>query len=246
MKLTKNTALITGGSSGIGLEIARTLVLSDNKVIICGRSREKLEAAKKLYPELITYQCDISDLEECTRMSHWLHEMYPETNILINNAAIVHKTSFRDDENIISMAQQETSTNFLAAVYLSKLILPIIEKNPDPSIIFISTGLVYAPRAVYPIYNATKAAMHSFAQTIRIQLSDTPVRVYEIMMPAVDTPFHNGDVPKIAISTEAAVKEMFQKLGKDEEEIKIAGANLLYRMSRIAPAFALKKINSIQ
>jgi uncharacterized oxidoreductase len=245
MKLLDNTVFITGGSSGIGLEIARNLIES-NKVIICGRSQEKLDAAREIFPKLITYQCDISKLEECERLANWIKEKHPNTNILLNNAAIVNKTSFRDDKDIISKAIQETNTNFLASVILSKLFLPIIEKNPRPSIIFISTGLVYVPRAVYPIYNATKAAMHSFAQTIRIQLSNTNIKIIEVLMPAVDTPFHDGDVPKIAISSEAAVKEMLAKLAKGEEEAKIAGANLLYRISRIAPGFALKKINSVE
>ena len=65
MKLTGNTVLITGGSTGIGFEIARQLVNLNNKVIICSRSIEKLEAAKRMIPSLNIFKCDISDKSEC-------------------------------------------------------------------------------------------------------------------------------------------------------------------------------------
>ncbi|MFK5879512.1 MAG: SDR family NAD(P)-dependent oxidoreductase [Flavobacteriaceae bacterium] len=246
MKLSKNTVLVTGGSSGIGLELSKQLLLRANKVIICGRSKSKLLEAQKLFPKLEIFQCDLSDKNQCNDLVNWLNEKHPELNVLINNAAIVHKTSFIDTKDIIEMAELETATNFLAPIRLIKLLHPLLKINNNPNIINITTGLIYAPRVDYPFYNATKAALHSFTQTLRIQLAKTNIKVIEVMFPAVKTPWHKGNPPKIAITSQKAVSEMIKRLEGGDTEIKIAGVKILYALSRIAPKFALKKINSLK
>jgi uncharacterized oxidoreductase len=245
MELKNNTVLITGGSSGIGLELAIKLAGEQNKVIICSRSSEKLSQAKNQCPELITYQCDISKIEDCHSMSKWINEHHPECNILVNNAAIVHKANFSENPDMIAEARAEIETNLLAPISLAKLFIPILEKNRSPWIINITTGLVYAPRAAYPVYNATKAALHSFTQVLRLQLKETKIHVVEVQFPAVDTPWHNGNPPHIAIGVERAVHEMYEGLKAGKEVIRIAAVKKLYLLSRLAPGFALKKVNSI-
>jgi len=245
MNLTGNTVVITGGSSGIGFELARVLIQKKNQVIICGRSLEKLEQAKQAIPSLQIFQCDLSKAIDRVRFAEWVEKNHPQCNILINNAAIVHKTNFFSDSEILNKTELEMQTNFIAPVALSKLFYPIIKRNRNPKIIYITTGLVYAPRAIYPIYCATKAALHSFIQTARFQNTDKSLEIYEVLMPSVNTPWHQGNPPKIAIPVEKAVTEMCQKLEKDKTEIRVGGAKLLYFMSRVAPALALKKINSL-
>lgn len=245
MNLTGNTVVITGGSSGIGFEFARVLIQRKNQVIICGRSVEKLEQAKQALPSVQIFPCDLSQASERIHFAEWVAKHFPQTNILINNAAIVHKTNFFSDSEIIMKAELEMQTNFIAPVALTKLFFPELKRNPNPAIIYITTGLVYAPRAIYPIYCATKSALHSFIQTARFQNNEKLIDIYEVLMPSVNTPWHQGNPPKIAIPVEKAVKEMCQKLEKGEKEIRVGGANLLYLMSRIAPAFALNKINSL-
>jgi len=167
--------------------------------------------------------------------------------MLINNAALVNVTQFYADEKAIEKADYEMRTNFMAPVILSKLLIPVLEKNVNPKLINVTTGLVYAPKAVYPFYNATKAALHSFTQVLRLQMEKvSKLSIVEVMFPAVDTPWHNGNTPKMAIPVEDAVSEMIEKLEKGEKEIKIAKVNLIYKMSRLAPKFALKKINSLE
>jgi len=245
MKLNHNTILITGGSSGIGLELARTLLQKKNTVIVCGRSEEKLIAARQKLPSLIIHQCDISREPERRRLCTWISQNYPGCNILINNAAIVNKTDFRSDEHMIEKTYAEIETNLIAPISLTKLFLPVLEKNKDAAIINITTGLVFAPRTIYPIYNATKAGLHSFTKVLREQLKNTPVKVIEVMMPAIDTPWHNSNPPKIAIPVELAVADMLRYLELDKQEIKIGKVKLLSIISRIAPGFAFKKINSL-
>lgn len=246
MNLKNNTILITGGSSGIGLELSKRFLAEDNTVIICGRSVEKLEQVKKSYPNIEIYPCDISDRMQCSKFVTWIKEHYPKLNVLVNNAAIVHKTNFMETESIVEMAELEINTNFLAPIYLIKNMLPVMRNNERPSVINITTGLVYCPRAVYPFYNATKAALHSFTQVLRIQLKETEVNIIEVLFPAVNTPWHKGKPPKIAISTDKAVNEMIIGLKKGKKEIKIAGVKLLSILARVAPKFALHKINSLK
>jgi uncharacterized oxidoreductase len=246
MKLYKNTVLITGGSSGIGLELSKVLIQKGNKVIICGKSNEKLVVANKTNPELITYQCDLSDKQECIDFAKKIEKNHPDLNIIINNAAIVNKIDFIKDENAIELAENEYQTNLIAPIRLIKLLYNTINANESPAIINITTGLIYAPRVIYPFYNSSKSALHSFTQTLRIRLKNERTKVFEVMFPAVNTPWHNGTPPKIAISTESAVSEMIKGLEKDKSEIRVGGAKILYLISRLAPSIALKKVNEIK
>ena len=245
MKLQQHTILITGGSSGIGLELAKQLIAKQNTVIICGRSPERLADAKAVLPQVHTFPCDISISDDRRKLVEWLTRTHPQCNVLINNAAVVHKTNFHLDEQIVEKAELEINTNLVAPIALTKLLMPVFVRKPQSAIVNITTGLVYAPRAVYPIYNATKAALHSLTQVLRRQIKDLPVGVIEVMMPAVATPWHKGEVPKIAISPERAVSEMVLRVERGEQEIRIAGVRILYWLSRVAPAFAFKKINQI-
>jgi uncharacterized oxidoreductase len=246
MKLQNNTVLVTGGSSGIGLELSKILVQKGNKVIICGKSSEKLFAAKEMIPELITYQCDLSDSLQCEDLAERIKQNHPELNILINNAAIVNKIDFINEETAMELAENEYQTNLIAPIRLIKLLYKTLSANDSSAIINITTGLIYAPRVIYPFYNSSKSALHSFTQTLRIRLKDEKTKVYEVMFPAVDTPWHKGNPPKIAIGVENAVAQMLTGLEKDKPEIKVGGAKMLHLISRIAPGFALKKVNQIQ
>jgi len=246
MKLTNNTVLITGGSSGIGLELSKKLIQKGNNVIICGRSNEKLVEAKKMYPQLVTYQCDLSNSLECSNLALEIKKQHPNLNVLINNAAIVNKIDFINEKNAIELADNEYQTNLIAPIRLIKLLYPTISANKTSAIINITTGLIYAPRVIYPFYNSSKSALHSFTQTLRIRLQNEKINVIEVMFPAVDTPWHQGTPPKIAISAEAAVLEMIKEIEKGKLEVKVGGAKILSLLSRIAPTFALKKVNEIQ
>ncbi|HBH22931.1 MAG TPA: oxidoreductase [Cytophagales bacterium] len=245
MILHNNTILITGGSSGIGQEIARVLS-ENNKIIICGRSIEKLNATAYKIPGIITRQCDLSDENDCEQITKWLQKEHPDLNILINNAAIVHKFRFMEDDDAMKKLNQELKTNLVAPIRLIYNLLPVIKSNKHPAIINVTTGLVYVPRALYPFYNATKAALHSFTKVLRFQIKNEGIAIIEAMFPAVDTPFHNGQVPKIAIGVEKAVQQMIQGLENNQNEIRIGGVKILYALSRIFPGFAMKKLNEME
>ncbi|MBL4642464.1 MAG: SDR family NAD(P)-dependent oxidoreductase [Flavobacteriaceae bacterium] len=245
MYLSNNKILITGGSSGIGLELAIQLLKRNNNVLICGRNLQRLQAAKQQNPRLEIFQCDLAIPEDCDRLVYWIQENHSDLNVLINNAAIVHTSSFLEDQFALEKAQLEFQVNFLAPLRLIKKLASTLHQHITPTIINITTGLVYAPRADYSYYNATKAALHSFTQVLRIQLKKRNFRIIEVLMPAVNTPWHKGNPPKIAISTEKAVAMMLKEVSAGKTEIKVGKVKLLHFISRISPGFALKKINSL-
>ncbi|AGA78316.1 SDR family oxidoreductase [Echinicola vietnamensis] len=242
MKLQNQTILITGGSSGIGLELTRRLA-KENQVLICGRSMEKLAAAERQVPGVHAFSCDLSQVADRQQLFEWVRDRHPDCNVLINNAALVHRTSFQDDPAMIPKMRLEVETNLMAPMEISKLFLPLLESKRNAQLINITSGLVYAPKGAYPIYNATKAALHSFTQTLRLQLRNSSIRIREVLLPVVDTPWHQGEVPKMAISAEDAVTRMLKGLETSREEIRIGKVKLLYVIFRLSPKLASAIIN---
>jgi uncharacterized oxidoreductase len=245
MEISNSTIVITGGSSGIGLEMCKRFMDKGNVVITCSRSLDKLKKAQQQLPDLIVYQCDIADENQCGDFVKWIQINYPKVNVLINNAAISSNINFANDDFVLEKLQDEMATNLIAPIRLIKLLYPALIKNNSAKIINITTGLVYVPRVNYTFYNASKAALHSFTQVLREQLKKEKVQIIEVLFPAVDTPWHNGNPPKIAIRVEKAVSEMLKAISQDKLEIRIAKVKLLYLLSRIAPKLAFKKVNSL-
>lgn len=246
MNLTDNTILITGGSSGIGLELCKQFSKRNNRVIICGRSLEKLKKTKKQFPKIEIIQCDLAQEQERNKLIEQIKNQFQTLNVLINNAAIVNKIIFFETENILEMAEKETAINFIAPIHLIKGLYETIRANNNSNIINITTGLVYTPKANYPFYCPTKAALHSFTQVLRKQTESSTVKISEVLFPPVKTTWHKGNPPKIAISPKKAVEEMLNGLEIGKTEIRVGGAKLLYWISRLAPSFASKKVNELK
>ncbi len=243
MKLTANTILITGGSSGLGLEMSRRFLEAGNKVIICSRDAAKLENARHRYPALVTFTCDISRTEDCLQLAAYLKTSHPDLNVLINNAAVVNRGAFTGEATSLIKAETEIQTNFLAPVRLSQLLYPLLATRRSSAIINITTGLIYAPKTAYPFYNATKAALHAFTQTIRMQTGIKQPDIIEVMFPVVDTPWHAGQTPSMAITPDRAVAEMMIGLAKGKKEIRVGKVKLLYLIWRLSPALATRIMN---
>jgi len=186
MKTTKNTILITGGTSGIGKGFAEEFVQRDNTVIICGRREERLRQIQDQYPGVVTTICDISILEEREALYQWVIDTHPEINMLINNAGIQLPVDMTREIDIRKI-KQEIEVNLVAPIHLSSLFVPRLTDKDESAIINISSGLAFVPIAFMPVYSATKAAIHSFTMSLRHQLKDTSVKVFEIIPPSVDS-----------------------------------------------------------
>lgn len=228
MNLTANTILITGGAAGIGLALARQLAARGNRVIICGRNEEALRKAQAEVPALITRVCDITDDVSREAMVSWLNTAYPETNVLINNAGVQRRRVFTE-KGALENLRQEVATNFTAPVALIGELLPQLTRQPNATIINVSSGLAFAPLAVVPVYCATKAAMHSFTLSLRHQLKTSGVRVVEMAPPIVDTSL--GGENRIGrssgqpmISVEDFASEALAQLEGDQDEVLVGMA----------------------
>jgi uncharacterized oxidoreductase len=186
MQTTGNTIVITGGTSGIGLAFAEEFIRLGNKVIICGRRADRLEEIQTKHNDIVTRVCDVANTQDREDFAMWVIENYPDANMLMNNAGIQLLTDLTKPVDL-ARVRQEVETNFIAPIHLGSLFAEHIASKSNGAIINISSGLAFVPIAFMPVYCATKAAIHSLTLSLRYQLRGTPIKVFEIAPPAVDT-----------------------------------------------------------
>lgn len=193
MNLSNNTILITGGASGIGLALAERLHAAGNTVLICGRDAAKLQAAAERLPGLRTLVCDVAQPAERERLAAWATTECPQLNVLLNNAGIQRQVQLADTSEDWVTRASEIAINLEAPIHLCALLTSHLQQQASPVIINVSSGLGFVPLARVPIYSATKAALHSYTQSLRWQLAGTPVQVVEVIPPAVHTELGGTD-----------------------------------------------------
>ena len=248
MKTTGNTILITGGATGIGFALAEAFSNAGNKVIICGRREAKLKEAKKKLPQVYTKVCDVSKEEERESLYSWVSANFKETNILINNAGIQRIVDLKKGPRDLLKGENEIEINFTAPVRLSAHFIPLFLKQKEAAIINVSSGLGFVPIAAMPVYCATKAATHSFTQSLRYQLKDTSIKVFEIIPPIVDTELDKGsreerELQDRGIPPFEVAKAALKALEGDEYEVAIGMAENLRMGARKSPEQMFKNIN---
>jgi len=243
MKISGNTILITGGATGIGLALAEEFV-NGNEVIICGRRKNTLEEAKKKLPKLHIKECDLTKPEERKALFDYVTSNFRNFNILVNNAGIQRRIDLKKGIDALQ-GEDEIEINFKAPVQLSALFIPFLLKQKEAAIINVSSGLGFVPIASMPIYCATKAAIHYYTLSLRHQLKDTSIKVFEIIPPTTDTELDKGQrknyrgVPALDVA-KAAVKGIEQ----DEFEVAIGEAVGLREQSKTGFDEAFKRLNS--
>jgi len=186
MELAGHSVLVTGGASGIGSAIAARFLQAGSEVLICGRRADKLREAQARHPRLRTHVCDVEDPAARVALLEWAVQESPALDVLVNNAGIQQRIDLTQGPQWQHM-QREIAINLEAPVHLATLFIPHLRKQKSPAIVNVTSGLAFMPLANVPIYCATKAAMHSFTLSLRHQLRDTPIRVVELIPPAVDT-----------------------------------------------------------
>jgi uncharacterized oxidoreductase len=186
MNESGNTILITGGANGIGKALAMRFLKADNTVIVCDVDREKLEEAKKAIPALQIIRSDLSIEAERVQLYEAVTREFPTTNVLINNAAIQRHPRIEANEPW-SATKKELETNLEAPLHLTQLFVRHLAKQRAPVVVLTTSGLAHVPRSLAPIYCATKAALHSYALSLRHQLIGLNVEVIEICPPHVNT-----------------------------------------------------------
>ncbi len=187
MNTTHNTILITGGGSGIGRGLAEAFHALGNQVIIAGRSQSKLDETTAANPGMKALTADMADADSIHAFAAQAREENPTLNVLINMAGIMVTENLLDQEEALTDAEAMITTNLLGPIRLTAALLPTLLSQPAATIINVSSGLAFVPLAMTPTYCATKAALHSYTESLRYQLRDTSVQVLELIPPYVQT-----------------------------------------------------------
>jgi len=185
MQMAGNTILVTGGGTGIGRGLAESFHRLGNQVIIAARRREPLRAVAEANPGIQTMSLDQADPADIRRFATAVTDRYPELNVVVNNAGIQRVEDLTTGGP--GAAEQTVAINLLGPIRLTAALLPSLRAKPRAAIVNVTSGLAFMPSALTPTYCATKAALHSYTQSLRFQLRETSVEVIEIIPPQVQT-----------------------------------------------------------
>ena len=235
MKLEGRRILITGGGSGMGLELARRLA-DNNQVVIAGRDEERLERARSETPTLYAHKLDVTSDQEAQAAVTWLKGEFGGLDVLVNNAGLFRGYPFSADD-AWEKSVDDVETNFVGALRMTRLALPLLEASREGAVVFISSAVALAAVPGFAVYSATKAAVHSLARSARAELRPGGIRVFEVLPPLVDTgPVRDLDAPKL--SPGAVADAIVAGIERDREEIRVAQVRQLAMISRIRPSLA--------
>jgi len=241
MELKGRTILITGVSTGIGLELAKQLHLKGNTVVGCARRADRLQEAKSLLPELHTIVCDVSTNEERRRLFAEVTTQFPDLDVVVLNAGIQKPVNFLNGEEGLQLATDEIAINLNAPVHMAMLFIPFLKEKAESALVTVSSGLAFAPRFVTPVYCATKAAIHNLSLTLRYQLRETGIKVFEMIPPMVVSELAGREVmeQRGGMPTEACVESMVSAMERNEFEHAIGMAEFLRNPANFDQAFGM-------
>lgn len=187
MKISGNTILITGGTSGIGRALAEALHAKGNTVIISGRRQNLLDEVTGRNPGMTGIAVDMNDSAAVDRFAEEIKTKFPKLNMLVNNAGIAGHEDYTAETIDTSRAISTIQTNITSVVQLSAALLPLLRAQSEATLMVTTSGLAFVPYPAGPVYSATKAFMHNWLDALRMQLRKTSVEVLELAPPYVQT-----------------------------------------------------------
>ncbi len=226
MKLTDSTVLITGGGSGIGKAIAQQLHTLGNQVIIAGRRKDRLAKTVEANPGMDSIELDIASRESILTAASHLLKTYPKLNVVIHCAGVMqfdNASTDIDDELIVSTIQ----TNLVGTLRVNGALIEHLKQQESSTVVIVSSVLGFVPMAMTAVYSATKAALHSYTQSLRFKLRNSPVRVLEIIPPWVRTELLNSSEEPRAMPLDEFIEGTMLALATGAEEIMVPRAQFL-------------------
>jgi len=220
MKLTGNTIFITGSTSGIGRSLAEALHKRGNQVIVSGRRKSHLADLTKANPGMQSIELNIEDPKSIAAAAKKLIAEYPNLNVLINNAGIMRADDAAAPIDEITLLSTVT-TNLLGPIRMTSALIEHLKKQPAATVINVSSGLAFVPLASSAVYSATKAALHSYTQSMRYKLRGTSVAVLELAPPWVQTDLLNSKDEPRAMPLPQFIDETMIVLGTDAQEVLV-------------------------
>jgi uncharacterized oxidoreductase len=250
MKLENRTIRITGGSSGMGFELAKRLLERRNVVIISGRSQEKLESAKRALRAVHTFKSDVGDPAAIPALYDRAIGKFPALDTLINNAGIQRVQKFNLDQGLEDIAR-EIEICLSGPIRMVTQFLPHLKTRKDALVINVSSSAALIPFPISPVYSAAKAALHSFTESLRVQMAFTGVTVIELIPAAVETSLYRDEalaremkLPK-GMDVEVFAKKAIAGIEAGKLEVRPGLANVMKILSRTAPEFTLKWVTKM-
>jgi uncharacterized oxidoreductase len=233
MKTTGNTVFISGGSAGIGLAIAKKLNAAGNKVIINGRSEERLKnALDELDGSAVGIQGDLSVEADRIRIAEYLKTNHADVNIIVNNAGAAFMNDLSDgNNNAAEKAYIEINANYISVIHFTSLLTPLLVQQEDAAIINISSIAVFRSNKYLPTYSASKAALHSYTQGLRDTFAENgKLNVYEVYPPLVNTEFSAEIGGANGIPPSDVADELFTALEKNQFEVPVGDSKKLHAL----------------
>ena len=228
------TALITGASSGFGVEFARQLAPHARALVITARRQDRLNQLKtelvRGNPNLSVYcyALDLTDLNAMERFTRWLSDEGIRINFLINNAGLGDHGLFEGAE--WAKVKSMLDVNITALTRLTHSLLPVLRTFESSAILNVSSSASFLPVPQLAVYAATKAYVTSFSEALRAELRGTGVSVTALCPGPVDTEFsevanagrsgpgfHSPDFLKIP--TEQVVHEALRGVERDRARV---------------------------
>jgi uncharacterized oxidoreductase len=244
MKLKNKTILITGGSSGIGLEAVAHCLNEGMKVIVCGRNTAKNNLVRQKYKTVTVIDCDITDENEVYLM-YQLIAGAGGIDILYNNAAVINMYGLlTDNKNTVTFAADEMAVNYTAVIRLNSLFMDMLLMREEAAIIHTTSAAATVPVSFIATYCSSKAALQSYTVSLRHELKKavSRIKVFELIPPVTDTEAVKEFKGK-KVSTSTVVKALIKGLKNDTLTIRVTVAKLLYYINRFFPGAAHKMIN---
>ena len=241
MRNHSNSTFVTGGGAGIGRGLAEAFHKLGNQVIIGGRTEPQLSETCAANPGMSYVILDVTNVDSIRTATRSVQARLPALNCVINNAGIqrVHDFSTAGGVDEAGMVM-EVETNLLGLMRLCAAFIPHLSRQPEATLINVSSGLGFVPLARFPAYCATKAATHSFCVSLRHQLKRTGIRVVELIPPWVDTnldqgrPRPHGRAP---MPLPQFISEAMEGLAGDADEVAVGDAKFLYASGGTTEAF---------
>lgn len=247
MNIENKTILITGGATGIGFSIAKTLSGKGNQLILAGRREDKLKNAVAQLPQASYVVADITNEGDVDKLVQQVKKQYGALDVLVNNAGVVTAYPLDSETGVYEKAKFEMDLNYLSVVRLTERLLPLLKASREAAIINIESIVSYLPATILATYSASKAALHSYSQSLRLVLQKAypHIHVFEVFPPYVDTDMTKGfEVDKL--SPDQIAQDIYNALQKDEYAIRSGRTKDVYQLFHQFPENAVKQFNGVE